>query len=160
MSKKRSSTNTDLNPNGTTKIKTGGSNNFWALGLLKSMEDQDFLVKSDDTIVIIKDKYPKAKFHYLILPKEDISNLTRLSEKHVKLLQHMEKEAYKLIDTKEQSPHHFKMGFHAEANMHRLHMHVISDDMVSDCLKNKIHWNSFTSDFFLDAKGKMHFSKQ
>lgn len=35
-----------------------------------------------------------------------------------------------------------------------LHMHVISQDFDSPCLKNKTHWNSFTTDFFRDVDGK------
>ncbi len=30
-------------------------------------------------------------------------------------------------------------------------MHVISTDFNSEALKNKKHWNSFTSEFFIDA---------
>jgi aprataxin len=33
----------------------------------------------------------------------------------------------------------------------QLHMHVISTDFNSDALKNKKHWNSFTTSFFIDA---------
>ena len=33
-------------------------------------------------------------------------------------------------------------------SMTRLHMHVISTDYDSTCLKNKRHWNSFTTSFF------------
>lgn len=126
---------------------------FWALGLLDSMNDPELQVKSDNQIVIIKDKYPKATFHYLVLPKEDISNLKKLTEKHVQLLEHMETEGKKLIETDKHKKNNFKFGYHAEASMHRLHLHIISDDMISPCLKNKKHWNSFTTDFFLDHKG-------
>lgn len=38
--------------------------------------------------------------------------------------------------------------------MHRLHLHVISTDFNSPCLKTKYHWNSFTTPFFLHSKGK------
>ncbi|KAI9341213.1 FHA-HIT [Obelidium mucronatum] len=43
----------------------------------------------------------------------------------------------------------FKAGFHAVPSMAHLHMHIISDDMVSPCLKHKKHWNSFTTRFFI-----------
>ncbi|KAG5898076.1 hypothetical protein JTB14_001781 [Gonioctena quinquepunctata] len=65
----------------------------WALGLLKTMEDPKFIIESDDLVTVIKDAYPKAEFHYLVLPKEDISNLKALTEDHVDLLKHMEKKA-------------------------------------------------------------------
>lgn len=35
--------------------------------------------------------------------------------------------------------------------MRQLHLHVISQDFDSDSLKNKKHWNSFTSSFFRDS---------
>ena len=30
-------------------------------------------------------------------------------------------------------------------------MHVISQDFISPSLKNKKHWNSFTTEFFIDV---------
>ncbi|KAJ3417471.1 hypothetical protein HDV05_003335 [Chytridiales sp. JEL 0842] len=43
----------------------------------------------------------------------------------------------------------FRFGFHAVPSMKQLHLHVISDDMVSPCMKKIHHWNSFTTRFFL-----------
>ena len=34
-----------------------------------------------------------------------------------------------------------------------LHMHVISQDFDSPCLKTKKHWNSFTTSYFVDSTG-------
>lgn len=41
-----------------------------------------------------------------------------------------------------------------------VHLHVISQDFDSPCLKNKKHWNSFTTDYFIESHGesKLHFS--
>lgn len=36
--------------------------------------------------------------------------------------------------------------------MRQLHLHVISQDFDSPCMKNKKHWNSFTTSFFRDSK--------
>lgn len=47
----------------------------------------------------------------------------------------------------------FKIGYHASPSMQRLHVHVISKDFDSICLKTKIHWNSFCTDFFLPIQG-------
>jgi len=33
--------------------------------------------------------------------------------------------------------------------MNQVHMHVITRDFISPSLKNKKHWNSFTTEFFL-----------
>lgn len=35
-----------------------------------------------------------------------------------------------------------------------VHLHVISQDFDSPCLKNKKHWNSFTTDYFIESQGK------
>lgn len=48
----------------------------------------------------------------------------------------------------------FKIGYHALPSMQQLHLHVISNDFDSPCLKTKKHWNSFCTDFFLPVKGK------
>ncbi|KAG5348329.1 APTX protein, partial [Acromyrmex charruanus] len=37
-------------------------------------------------------------------------------------------------------------------SMQRLHLHVISTDFNSPCLKTKYHWNSFTTPFFLHSQ--------
>ena len=47
------------------------------------MQDASLIMTSDDKGVIIKDLYPKAKHHYLILPKEDISSTNALNQSHM-----------------------------------------------------------------------------
>lgn len=39
------------------------------------------------------------------------------------------------------------------SNSH-VHLHVISQDFDSPCLKNKKHWNSFTTDYFMESHGE------
>jgi hypothetical protein len=34
--------------------------NHWSVGLLSSMKDPELLIKEDDKVVTIKDKYPKV----------------------------------------------------------------------------------------------------
>jgi hypothetical protein len=43
----------------------------------------------------------------------------------------------------------FMSGFHSRPSLAPLHMHITSLDLISDCLKNKKHYNSFTTGFFL-----------
>lgn len=38
-------------------------------------------------------------------------------------------------------------------------MHVISQDFSSSCLKTKKHWNSFTTEYFVDAEGNLYEDK-
>lgn len=36
----------------------------------------------------------------------------------------------------------------------QVHLHVISQDFDSPCLKNKKHWNSFTTEYFIESHGE------
>lgn len=134
-------------------IKKPKKTSHWSLGLLSAVENPDLLVKSDDLVFLIKDGYPKAEFHYLVIPKEDITSLKSVTTKHINLLKHMESIALEITTDEKHGNKTFQIGYHAEPSMSRLHLHVISDDMNSDCLKNKKHWNSFTTNFFLLSKG-------
>lgn len=124
----------------------------WREGLLETMEDPESIVKEDDKIVVIKDKYPKAHYHFLVLPKENIHSIKEVQKKHEDLLEHMEKVGQEVAD--KQEGHEFMLGYHVVPSMHRLHLHVISTDFDSACLKNKYHWNSFTTDYFRPSKSK------
>lgn len=150
MSSKRKTESKNEGPD--SKVKKPSK--LWTLGLVDSMNDPELQIKSDDLVVVIKDKFPKAKFHYLVLPKENINDLKKLKSEHVELLQHMEEMGREVVEDEKHSGSNFRFGFHARASMQRLHLHVISDDMVSPCLKNKKHWNTFTTDFFLNAESK------
>ncbi|XP_074655094.1 aprataxin-like [Tubulanus polymorphus] len=126
----------------------------WSQGLLASMNDPELVVSEDEQIVIIKDKYPKAKYHFLVMPRMSIANLKSLKSEHLKLLKHMHKEAKALIDRTDPEAD-FQIGYHAIPSMSHVHLHVISKDFDSPCLKTKKHWNSFTTDYFLDSEAVM-----
>ena len=40
--------------------------------------------------------------------------------------------------------HFMPPSFHSTPSLYPLHLHIISSDLVSDAIKNKYHWNSFT----------------
>ncbi|KAI0471626.1 HIT-like protein [Xylariaceae sp. FL0804] len=42
-----------------------------------------------------------------------------------------------------------RVGVHAHPSMSDLHVHVLSPDMVSDCLRHRRHYNSFATPFFV-----------
>jgi hypothetical protein len=46
----------------------------------------------------------------------------------------------------------FVRGFHAQPSLAPLHMHIFSLDLLSQGLKKKKHYNSFTTNFFLTAE--------
>jgi len=46
-------------------------------------------VYSDEWVVVIKDIYPKAAVHLLVLPREHLESLNDLTENHDKLMAHI-----------------------------------------------------------------------
>ncbi|NXM09603.1 APTX protein, partial [Tyrannus savana] len=138
---------------GTSSKKAGEHLGHWSQGLKRSMEDPTLQVYKDGKTVVIKDKYPKARYHWLVLPWEPISSLKSVTRDHLELLEHMHAVGQKMID---QCPAResleFRLGYHAIPSMSQLHLHVISQDFDSLALKTKKHWNSFTTDYFLNSQ--------
>jgi len=116
---------------------------------------EDVLYRDDD-VTVFWDKYPKARCHFLVMPhaRPDLADARCLTQADVPLLDGTVAAADALLeemcrarsDTRRGA---FKMGFRAVPSMDRLHMHVVSQDFDSTCLKNKKHWNSFATDFFV-----------
>ncbi|XP_035272531.1 aprataxin [Anguilla anguilla] len=130
--------------------ETGG---HWSQGLKASMQDPTMQVYKDEQVVVIKDKYPKARYHWLVLPWESISSLKALQGAHCGLLRHMQRVGERMVQQcRDAQSLRFRMGYHAIPSMSHVHLHVISQDFDSPCLKNKKHWNSFTTDYFIDSQ--------
>lgn len=70
------------------------------------------------------------------------------------MLQEMELLAKNAIEVNGRTLDEFKIGYHAKPSMQRLHLHVISRDFHSPCLKTKKHWNTFNTPYLLSSKGK------
>ncbi|NXP11869.1 APTX protein, partial [Thinocorus orbignyianus] len=125
----------------------------WTRGLKSSMQNPEMQVYKDEKTVVIKDKYPKARYHWLVLPWDPIPSLKSVTRDHLELLEHMHAVGQKVI---EQCPAResleFRLGYHALPSMSQLHLHVISQDFDSPALKTKQHWNSFTTDYFLNSE--------
>ncbi|KAG6556035.1 hypothetical protein Mapa_001976 [Marchantia paleacea] len=128
----------------------------WTLALYKLAlhPDESKLLQVTDVAVVLNDLYPKAKKHVLVLSrKQGLDALEDARQEHVALLEHMhylgEKWAASFL--KEDSSLVFRAGYHSVPSMKQLHLHVISQDFESACLKNKKHWNSFTTTFFRDS---------
>jgi len=107
----------------------------------------------DDKVVVIYDKFPKAKFHLLAMPHKLVDGPEVLTTEDLPMLADLKERGQIIIAelTKKRPKAKFRMGFHAVPSMRQLHMHIISQDFDSECLKNKKHWNSFTTEFFIDA---------
>ncbi|CAM9441380.1 unnamed protein product [Phaeothamnion confervicola] len=44
-----------------------------------------------------------------------------------------------------------RIGYHSIPSLQPLHVHIVSQDLDSPSLKNKKHWNTFSTPFFLEA---------
>ncbi|KAF6208483.1 hypothetical protein GE061_016939 [Apolygus lucorum] len=123
---------------------------MWRYNLVKDMEDRSKQLYVDQRIVILKDAYPKAERHFLVLPKRNIPSLESIEMCDLELLKHMHRQG-KFIANLYGQGRTFRMGYHVEPSMDRLHLHVISDDMNSPSLKKERHWNKFTTPLFVDS---------
>ena len=121
----------------------------------------DIVIYFDQDYVIIRDLYPKAQHHYLTMPRNlpTASTILQLRREHLDVVQHLKQLSLDKIpilssnknelDGKQKCKPAVKMGFHAVPSAVPLHLHIISWDLQSPSLKTKIHWNSFTTDFFV-----------
>ena len=125
----------------------------WSMGLINAMTDPDQLFEQDDQTVTIYDGFPKAKYHYLIVPKEDIDSVSDLHKEHLPLLKHMDKKANDLVSRfKADDPDAvFRCGYHGVPSMKRLHLHVVSQDFDSFRMRKQHHWNTFNTEYFMDS---------
>ncbi|CAJ1030719.1 HIT domain/Scavenger mRNA decapping enzyme C-term binding/C2HE / C2H2 [Leishmania utingensis] len=116
------------------------------------------LLYKDDACVLVNDAFPKSMVHCLVMPLDlRLQSLNALSKKDVPLLRHMMYvgDAY-VRYLKTTAPHTYKArrfiaGFHALPSLPMLHLHVLSMDLDSPCLKHKKHYNSFATFFFLTS---------
>ena len=91
-------------------------------------ETQD-VVFTDEKTVVFNDKYPMAKIHILVIPKEHIDNINSLNESHLELLNQMKANALNYIKkaNPEINENEIIFGFHSPPfnSISHLHMHCI-----------------------------------
>lgn len=124
------------------------------LALANAVKDEKLRVREDKDTVIIRDAFPKARHHFLVLPKPLVTRGPRsFKQEDSRLVEGLLRAGEDLAEkiTTKNPEVKFRFGFHAIPSMGHLHMHVISQDFDSQSLRNKKHWNSFTTEFFLDA---------
>ncbi|KAJ3682846.1 hypothetical protein LUZ60_013073 [Juncus effusus] len=130
----------------------------WALALynmaLNPEKHKNILLEISDDFVVLNDLYPKAKKHVLVLSRlNGLDCLEDLKRENLPLLKSIHSAGIKWAEKflSEDPSLSFRLGYHSVPSMRQLHLHVISQDFDSACLKNKKHWNSFNSAFFRDS---------
>lgn len=82
-------------------------------GLVDAIQDPSVILMKTDKFAVIKDKYPKSKFHFLVLPYDPVDTVFDLSSSGVGLIQEMELMGKRIIEAYGLRPEIFRMGFHA-----------------------------------------------
>lgn len=132
---------------------------------------EDTVLYFDDTVTIIKDQFNKSEYHLLILPRDpeitikhpSIAIASELKNtilpKYIRWCQNYIYESFiekfeiltKDLIGKDLFINKFiKVGVHSVPSMKNLHIHVITKDFHSMKLKNKKHYNSFNTSFFIE----------
>ncbi|XP_063643930.1 aprataxin isoform X3 [Pan troglodytes] len=107
----------------------------WSQGLKISMQDPKMQVYKDEQVVVIKDKYPKARYHWLVLPWTSISNLKAVTREHLELLKHMHTVGEKVIvDFAGSSKLRFRLGYHAIPSMRKEWFQSSSSEVLGSCI--------------------------
>ncbi|RLV95197.1 Aprataxin-like protein [Spathaspora sp. JA1] len=132
----------------------------------------DIVLFQDENVIIIKDVYPKAIRHLLVIPRNpDVSKKHPLDAFNTNYPEYSGEELYQLIvgyvdrakdiiiddlskkfnieSMAEFRNTFIKAGVHSIPSLNNLHIHVITQDFNSPRLKNKKHYNSFTTKFFV-----------
>ncbi|ORX40131.1 HIT-like domain-containing protein [Kockovaella imperatae] len=132
------------------------------------------LLFSNPSCIVIFDAYPKAKYHFLVLPRYPYHLSSSQASSSKVQLDHLDniksllkaprdvrkavldsmgetaREVEEMIKDEMIKTEGFEwgvnMGFHSIPSMKHLHLHVISDDFISPSLKTKRHVNSFRPD--------------
>ena len=123
----------------------------------------------DEHAAIITDGYPKSTEHLLILPRSRSLThrhpATALTEKEktklepyidiaLKYIYDSFSTRYEILDETINNRTTFtkdfiQVGVHMVPSMNNMHIHVITRDFNSSRLKNKKHYNTFNTDFFV-----------
>ncbi|GAO45764.1 HIT-like protein [Saitoella complicata NRRL Y-17804] len=117
-----------------------------------------------DRTILIRDKYPKARIHYLLLPRNQTLTLhhplTVLSDPVIRddlradvdaaiSMAQNELRRAAVVGMGGVERVEVRAGIHARPSLSNLHIHIISQDFRSPALKNAKHYLSFTMPFFI-----------
>eukprot|EP01084_Bolivina_argentea_P245718 411307_1 len=116
----------------------------------KGQRREEAVYYENEVAVVIYDGFPKAQKHLLLLPKQlpGVKTPNDLQRGHLETLREIHSLAARVAAHLEKDGGSTKVGYHALPSMEPLHLHIMSTDMNSEFLKNRKHWNTFTTEFF------------
>lgn len=75
--------------------------------LIRAMNDPYKVLYKDEFVGIIADAFPKSRHHYLVMPLEDIHDLSDLGEHHIPKLIYMELKGLEFVMRTTGVPHQY-----------------------------------------------------
>ncbi|KAI5963613.1 HNT3 [Candida pseudojiufengensis] len=143
--------------------------------IINHPEEHDSVLFHDDNVVIIKDMFPKSIRHLLVIPRHkevtkrhplDVFNsyytdftgeeLYDMIDEYVERAKDIIIEDFKVKLNISDNPtiqelrnNFIQAGVHSIPSLDNFHIHVMTQDFNSPRMKNKKHYNSFTTKFFV-----------
>lgn len=137
-----------------------------ALYIRNPAQYPELVMFANEDVVLIRDKFPKSTVHFLMLLRD--STITHshpttaiTEERKASLAPHIDKakglvyEQFKdcvpdlQVDRQAFIDRFVQVGVHSVPSMNNIHIHILSKDFHSTSMKNKKHYNSFTTRFFV-----------
>lgn len=134
------------------------------------------IIFRSDICSLIVDAYAKASVHLLLIPMESFYRIREVKEMNAESFQKIQEfhqiahqvascielgdrsicplisEEWFLKIRKNYQHQPLRCGYHAIPSLYPLHLHIISADFISPRMNKKIHWNKFTTEFFVTTK--------
>ncbi|KAL9185315.1 hypothetical protein ACHAXT_003092 [Thalassiosira profunda] len=124
-------------------------------------ENNPVVFFKSDKYVCTYDKFPKARHHLLLMCRQRqlngglsaVQTLNDIQPKHLDELREFHTLGRKIVSRLENNASNgrsvtMKLGYHAIPSLEPLHLHIISSDVDSPCVKTRKHVVSFTSPTF------------
>eukprot|EP00930_Biecheleria_cincta_P003032 TRINITY_DN103972_c0_g1_i1.p1 TRINITY_DN103972_c0_g1~~TRINITY_DN103972_c0_g1_i1.p1 ORF type:complete len:383 (-),score=35.85 TRINITY_DN103972_c0_g1_i1:106-1119(-) len=130
-----------------------------ALARLDKHQDGDrsvgqYIAHCTDEFVTFHDGYPKAAIHLLVLPRRvRVAGLGQLTAGDLPMLRRLGAYVSWVLQAAEGQKGDPGLGWvhgvHAVPSLRQLHVHIMTQDLCSPCMKNAKHFSSFRPPFLV-----------
>ena len=94
--------------------------NDWSYGLIKVVNEKRNILLQSETLAVIRDSFPKATFHFLVIPfDDDLDTIYDLTDGHLDLIDEFELLGINVVEATGNKVENFAFGFHAKPSMRR-----------------------------------------
>ncbi|XP_047429095.1 adenosine 5'-monophosphoramidase HINT3-like [Mugil cephalus] len=115
--------------------------------IANNRDEETKILKQNEHVVCFRDIYPAAPHHYLVVPRQHITNCHSLHRGHIDLVEQMvELGKATLIDQGITDMTDISLGFHQPpyTSVDHLHLHVLAPaSKISEYMEYKFHPGSY-----------------